>query len=634
MRLITWSSLCLTSLLVLGACSSNTSQPQPEPTYSAQIFRPSDFKGGEVNVALKDLTADESVAVIAVNAEQLLYPEGFQYSLDVNNIAPMAKQSIGVISEAQNIPTSTTTRESQRFTEGQDIVKRMLKEKIMPLSQNSTNLPFRSCAAPYAIEKVCSFWISDSETKDPTGQVSVETELRLISKNAYWFVDKQDLGDLSDDELSQFAKVFEDKLFSSDVNYFGPPADLDNNGKIKIVFSHLIGKEGNFGYVWGVDWFSDKAVMKSQNHHSNEGDIFYAATPASRPDITRERMLDYELPATLVHELKHLISGANRLMNGGGWEESWVEEASAVSAEQLAGFGTQMGNFAKRKSIKGLSAPQNTRIFLPDDLSEEELDQQRPSFYGYNFLFLWRVAERFGHDAFWKKWAVNSPTGIQNLEAVTHTPFSELVLDWAQSLMFSNTGIAPQFDYKDLNLRDHLNGESDQTWTRLAYRPLTSLSDNARSMAYYVGQGQGKDARITLKSDSRVPYFVVARFKGQLPWGPTNHLSGTINVPEGYSVNGAVVQICEWTDGKCEANSFRKNVDIKQEGTTAAFSFTAIPDKTYGIVAYKDENQNGKNDAGDLWGCLSVGLPVIGSTPQCSAIEPSEGQMVIPLQQQ
>lgn len=628
MRLKIWSSLGLTSTLVLGACSPPSEPTQPKPSYSAQIFRPSDFKEGALNVTLKDLAADESVAVIAVNAEQLLYPEGFAYHLDVNNIAPAAQQaSNAVVFGAQNRRASSV-RSSKRFTESQDIVKRMLDKNIMPLPEDPATPPFGRCAAPYLVGKTCLFWMSDEDTEDPTGQASVETQLRWVSKNAYWFVDKRDLDDLSDAELMQFAKVFEDRLFPSDVKYFGKPADFDHNGKIKIVFSHLVGKEGNFGYVWGVDWFSDEKMMKEENTHSNEGDIFYAATPSSLSGINRQQMLGYELPSTLVHELKHLISGANRLANSYGDEQSWIEEASAVSAEQLAGFGTQLGNFAKRSSIAGLSAPQNTRLFLPDELTAGE----SRNFYGYNFLFIWRVAERLGHDAFWKKWALNPEIGISNLETVTQTPFSDLVLDWAQSLMFSNTGIAPQFDYKDFNLMDHLGGESDQTWTPLAYRPLTSLSDNARSMAYYVGQGQGKDATIALKTDFRSPYLVVARFKGQLPWGPTNHLSGTLNVPEGYSVNGTVVTICEWIDNACGDGSWEQSVHVKQEGTTATFSFTGLSDGDYGIVAYKDQNQNGKNDAGDLWGCLSAGLPVVGGPTECVAVEPSEEQLVVSLQ--
>lgn len=591
-------------------------QPRSQENYQSQIFRPADFKQGQVTVTLKNLSSDESVAVIPVNALQPEAVDGFTYQLEASNVAsPVPNKALVVEDQSQHLRTELDRQHHQFMQQQQNLLKKIQQKGIQPLSAQKQGL--NGCPVTQ-VGQTCNYWVFAEND-----QVQVKTTLRHVSAHAYWFVDQQDAQDLTDSELAEFARVFEEKLYKVDTQYFGTPADIDGNGKIKIVFSREVGKSA-FGYVYGVDWYPDAAIFEAYGVHSNEGDIFYSATPSSfLPDITRESMLSYDLPSTLVHELKHLISGGQRFVQDLADEESWIEEASAVSAEELSGYGTQMGTYARNMSARGLLSPQNVRVYLSDAQAGDESS----NFYGYNFLFMWRQAELVGHNNFWRKWSVNNTNGKANLEKVTGKPFDEQMLDFAQVLMFSNSGITSTFDYKGLNLREGLKLDPNRpgSFSPLGYRPLKSLKDTARSMAYYVGRGQNKDATITLKTNFASPYLVVVRFKGELPWGPANTLAGTINVPAGKSTAGLTLTACLLDKGQCLEDSPKRTVKVFQKGEQATFSLTGLRDGTYTLEATLDANNNGQPDAGELYDCVKEG-------ENCAQLSLSRDDLVLNVQ--
>ncbi|GGJ21566.1 hypothetical protein [Deinococcus roseus] len=608
--------LVLASVALVG-CRGNqvVVPPVVNPDYEVKTFRPGDFQAGQVSVTLKNLSSNESVAVIPVNAEQPDNPDGFGYTLQVDQVqAPFALAEPHSIQQQQQDSVSQIREQIKmqhhQFLQNQQALMKEASQLGLKSLKDSKLEPqvFNTCAKP-KVGDLCSYWVYGTED-----QVKVTTKMRYISPNAYWFVDQNDAADLSDAELAKFAKTFEEKLFLSDKKYFGSPADFDGNGKIKIVFSKEVANGGAFGYVYGADWYPDAEIYKAWEIHSNEGDIFYAATPSSfEPDISRSSMLSYDLPSTLVHELKHLIAGGQRFQADFPDEESWIEEASAVSAEELSGYGTQMGDYARNMASVGMLSPQNVRVYLSDN---SQFDESR-NFYGYNFLFIWRLAEQVGHDKFWKTWTVSNAAGKANLSKITGKSFADLMLDWAQTLMFSNTGINNQFNYKSLNLREGLTGNPASSWRPLGYRVLKSLKDTTRSMAYYVGRGQNKDATITLKTDFERPYLLVVRFKGALPWQPARTLAGTLKVPAGQDTNGLTLIACQLQDGVCTEDSIKRKVPVPQNGQEATFSITGLAGEKYQLEAYRDVNKSKVRDAGDLYGCVKNG-------DQCAQLTPTQ----------
>ena len=212
-----------------------------------------------------------------------------------------------------------------------------------------------------------------------------------------------------------------------------------------------------------------------------------------------------------MHELKHLISYGVRLSSSPieqvQLEPRWAEEASGVAAEELSPYGSAVTGYAQSRAFLG--EPENFRV-----VSDINSGAQEASYYGYNFLLFWRIAERVGHENFWKTWTAGPEIGIANVEknAPALGSFADMMADWGTTLMFDGTGLVSGYDYTKLDLRDG-------TWQPLAYRPLGGpVTGATRSLAAYVGRGTGQDVTLTIETDDPTPYAVVVRFTGALPY--------------------------------------------------------------------------------------------------------------------
>ena len=496
-------ALC-TVLALLGACRVTDTPAAPQ----VLVLKGNDFGSRGTTVTLRNVGANESVAVLPVYAAQSLAPDAVQYRVTPTGLtAPAAAQNVPAARAAPSPEQRRLQEHLAHLEENRRLAQKLRRAGVKPLGQglSPTDLG-TNCPAPYTVGgTVCDFYV------DPAGDVEealVNATLRFESANAYWFIDNAYANELSQEELVRMGQIFEDELVPVDTQYFGNFPDADGNGKIFIVFSSLEA----YGYVTYLDLFDDDAVVAQFGVHSNEGDIFYARLPSDnvRDGRTREQYFAADLPSTLVHELKHLIAGGIRLQDPNAQlEPIWAEEASAVAAEELSPYGSAETRYAQGQAENSLKEPENFRV-----ISKERGTPQEGSYYGYNFLLFWRIAERVGHENFWKGWTAGPETGVANLErnAPALGSFADMMADWSMALMFSNTGLVSGYDYSKLNLRDG-------TWQPLAYRPLTGpVTGSTRSLAAYVGQGTGQDVTLTLETNDLTPYAVVVRFTGTLPY--------------------------------------------------------------------------------------------------------------------
>ncbi|MFL5581526.1 MAG: hypothetical protein ACJ8AO_14245, partial [Gemmatimonadaceae bacterium] len=140
----------------------------------------------------------------------------------------------------------------------------------------------------------------------------------------------------------RLAQEFDNTMFPILEQYFGNPlamdADLDNNGRVVMVFSPAINNFGDIaGFVLNCDFFP-----RSEAGVSNEGEFFYALVPDSLGGGIRD--WDRGIRATLIHEVKHVTSNAERFArNAPTLEERWLEEGTAVHSEEIWAR-TQFGN--------------------------------------------------------------------------------------------------------------------------------------------------------------------------------------------------------------------------------------------------------------------------------------------------
>jgi uncharacterized protein (DUF2141 family) len=488
---------------------------RPQPA-GVVFVRPSDFVDGTATVTLQGLSIAERVVVIPVHASQYTSVDGLGFTITATGVsgqgllppeAPVAPPAEFDQSPVRDEALVRHEAHLKHLEQGLREVETLRRAGVQPLMAKgggqATRMAFRNCPAPYTVDvKVCDFWVGVD-----TQQERITATLKGVSANAYWFVQNEDAAEIGPGELQGLMADFESKVMPTDLRYFGEVADLDANGKIFVVFSRRVGQDNLYGYVHPADLYSDSDTVRWWGKRSNEGDIFYAASPGSS-GVPRAEFFGKVMPSVMVHELKHLIAVGRRLALGKASEESWIEEASAMAAQQLAGLGSEV-RLVQPYARSCLATPHAFRVVYPEPSSQYE---ERICTYGYNFLFVWRVAQLMGHDNFWRSWLEGPSTGMGNVEAHTGIPFPELMMDWAAALRLDHANAIAGYDYDTFNLRDG-------TWQALGTYPLESgVSGTARSMAYFTGRGLGGDARISLRvTNGALPHLVVLRLPAVLP---------------------------------------------------------------------------------------------------------------------
>jgi len=106
-------------------------------------------------------------------------------------------------------------------------------------------------------------------------------------------------------------------------------ATMGGDGRITMLFTPFVNDSapGTAAYVSACNFYP-RATFAG----SNENEVIYAriATAHETPDDWRRAMR-----STIVHEAKHLASFAERLARGHGFDDAWMEEATARIAEEL-----------------------------------------------------------------------------------------------------------------------------------------------------------------------------------------------------------------------------------------------------------------------------------------------------------
>ncbi|HEX7977488.1 MAG TPA: Ig-like domain-containing protein [Gemmatimonadaceae bacterium] len=148
-----------------------------------------------------------------------------------------------------------------------------------------------------------------------------------------------------DSDLVALADQFERVSYPLLLNFGDPLAydsKTDGNGHIVILFTPRVNSQSAnlLGFVTSCDLYpgqTDPSVAGS-----NEGEIFYArtVTDTSSTSTSLNGRTEWlrQMPATMIHEAKHIISYAERLSRGATvFEQTWLEEGTAQIASELLG---------------------------------------------------------------------------------------------------------------------------------------------------------------------------------------------------------------------------------------------------------------------------------------------------------
>lgn len=208
----------------------------------------------------------------------------------------------------------------------------------------------RDAALPSGV-KVGDLVTVNVNANDPCGNpVYHAARVTAIGTRAIVLADTLNpLGGFTTADFQRFAARFDTLVYPLDSAAFGPPTDVDANGRVGLVFTRAVNEltpANSASYVGGFtfarDLFPATGTTTFQGcPGSNEGEYFYLLTPDPKGTINGNArtagFVDTSTTAVIAHEFEHLINAGRRMYvtDALDFEETWLDEGLAHVAEEL-----------------------------------------------------------------------------------------------------------------------------------------------------------------------------------------------------------------------------------------------------------------------------------------------------------
>ena len=287
-------------------------------------------------------------------------------------------------------------------------------------------------------------------------------------------------GGFTGEDFGLIRDEFQELVLPIDTAYFGPPADIDGNGRVIVLLTPRVNDltpRGSDSRVGGFFLPLDLAdagpggdgIVPEDGTTcpaSNEGEVLYLATadPAGRfgPALDRTGALR-NARSIGSHELEHLLSAEQRLVLGDGdfddLQQVWLAEGMAHLAEEVVGhasLGMESGSnldfgafddSRERLEVFNVFHLQNfgrLQLFLRSPTLTPALAAVEPGgtpslrMRGFAWLFSRWLGDHFSsgdETAFFRRLSVGGAghlRGIENVERVTGAPWRELLLEFVR----------------------------------------------------------------------------------------------------------------------------------------------------------------------------------------------------------
>ena len=255
-------------------------------------------------------------------------------------------------------------------------------------------------------------------------------------------------------------------------NYGNPlaiDATTDNNGRIVMVFSRKFNDNfsGLAGFVVTCDFATSTSTSNTQ---TNTGEYFYARAPMSTSGTISTAdspaYWNWTMRGTIIHEVKHLVSFAERISrNASAYEESWLEETTARMSEELyergnyslaqksnIGYGSSTSQVGPYCGVRACGTPAKPRGIIrvfeelgPKWYASPELyspigriDANDFSFYATGWsLVRWAIDQSSTTESAFLQ-ALTQETalsGVANLQARTGRTFADMIQEWSLAMV-------------------------------------------------------------------------------------------------------------------------------------------------------------------------------------------------------
>ncbi len=175
----------------------------------------------------------------------------------------------------------------------------------------------------------------------------------------------------TDGDWEELAREMDEVIFPTDTAYFGPPADINGDGRVLVLFTPEVNRltpAGSEAFVGG--FFLSTDLVDSGDEEgggvrgpegeicpaSNESELVYLAVADPRGnfgiEVSRDRAIR-NARSVSAHEIEHLLSAQQRMIHRDGWvddlESAWLGEALAHVAEEAAGLAVR--DLATRENL-------------------------------------------------------------------------------------------------------------------------------------------------------------------------------------------------------------------------------------------------------------------------------------------
>ncbi len=363
---------------------------------------------------------------------------------------------------------------------------------------------------------------------------------KVISTHAIVYEDvKAPPGGFSDAQYSQFAALFDDPIYDTDVAVYGAPSDLDQNAHIIILFTPVVNAmtpKGSTtgGYIAGFFYGCD-LVSAAECSGTNQGEIFYSLVPdptGQHGIVQTAANVLAGTPPVLAHEFMHMIHFNQRVLVRGAPEEAlWLSEAMAHEAEDTVG-----GVFAARGDATHAAYFQRQNFnragrFLLDPAAVSLLAYITPGTLeerGAGWLFVKYLMGRFGGGILGRL-AQTSNSSTQNITAAAATGWPALIGDWSVALWadeapaLAGVNVDRRFTFPNLDLRAAVSAFYGGTY------PLQPLVEGYRDFTVEdtLRAGSAQYVLVSAGTGLSVPLDLVLDGQGGLPFpdGSTPQIS-------------------------------------------------------------------------------------------------------------
>ncbi len=356
---------------------------------------------------------------------------------------------------------------------------------------------------------------------------AVAARVRAVSPSVVLAQDTAGAGGFGDADHRLLSREFHQVVFPTDTTYFGAPSDLDDNGRVVVLFSPRVNELTPRGADAAVGGFflpldladsGDGTGVPGPGGEtcpaSNEAEILYLPVPDPEgvhgPEFSRDAALR-NARGIVAHELMHLLSVSQRvIVNGGGFlalDEVWLAEGLSHLAEEVVGHSARETSSRSGLGFRDFSATRegleafNTfhlqnfgrlQLFLLDPGGAPALSAVDPGgvaslrMRGHGWLLVRWLADRFAtpetEAELIRRLSTGGPsalTGIDNVTAAAGVEWRALLEDFA---------LVPLLEGRDLPAADPASSEraSRARLTTWELRDVyAGLSENPGSRALF-----------------------------------------------------------------------------------------------------------------------------------------------------